>query len=215
MSQLNVVVAGFWTRELIITFPVKMNIAIGIAQGLRYMHEQCPRGPIVHGNLRACNILLGHNLQPQITGFGHAKWLQLEQSSSMSRNSCGHRHPSDSNSIELIKSDILAFGILLLRLFCSRSAPRDDKRFLTWARPLIAQRAYHILYDESEYDVHGLLIVTSTATRCINTRSKSRPCMSKVLSFLKGEICCAEQTFPSTESSPNMVSTPNSNLWEL
>lgn len=43
-----------------------MKIAIGIAQGLRYMHEQCPRGPIVHGDLRACNVLLGHNLEPQV-----------------------------------------------------------------------------------------------------------------------------------------------------
>ena len=57
---------GFWTKELEVPFPGKMDIAIGIAQGLRYMHEQCPRGPIVHGNLRPCNILLGHNLQPQV-----------------------------------------------------------------------------------------------------------------------------------------------------
>nr|GEU68463.1 probable receptor-like serine/threonine-protein kinase At5g57670 [Tanacetum cinerariifolium] len=197
-------IKGSWTKELKFTFPSKMNIAIGVAQGLRYMHEQCPRGPIVHGDLRACNILLGHNLQPQITGFGQAKWLQMDQSSPTPRNSCGHKHPSDPNSLELIKSDTLAFGILLLRLFSIRSAPRDDKSFLTWARPLLAQRAYHILYDETEYDdIHGLLVVTSVAARCISTRSKSRPCMSKVISFLKGEVCCAEQTFPSTESSPN------------
>ncbi|PWA67604.1 putative receptor-like serine/threonine-protein kinase [Artemisia annua] len=206
---------GSWTKELKIPFPSKMNIVIGVAQGLRYMHEQCPRGPIVHGDLRPCNIILGHNLQPQITSFGQAKWLQIDQSSPAPRNSCGHKHPSDPNSLELIKSDILAFGILLLRLFSIRSAPRDDKSFLTWARPLLAQRAYHILYDESEYDdVHGLLVVTSVAARCISTRSKSRPCMSKVLSFLKGEVCCAEQTFPSTESSPNIAS-PDSNLWKL
>ncbi|KAI3504757.1 hypothetical protein L1887_26459 [Cichorium endivia] len=172
---------GFWTIELEISFQDKMNIAIGIAQGLRYMHEQCPRGPIVHGDLRACNILICHNLEPQITGFGHAKWLQIEQSSDTLTN---------------------------------RSAPRHDQNFVKWARPLLAQRAYHILYDESEHDFHGLLIVTTAATRCISTRWKSRPCMSQVLSLLKGESSCAEQTFPSTESTPARTLSPDSNVWQ-
>ncbi|KAI3825595.1 hypothetical protein L1987_07087 [Smallanthus sonchifolius] len=213
-APLNIFLNGLWTRELQIPFENKMNIAIGIAQGLRYMHEQCAQGLIVHCNLRPSSVLLGNNLVPQITGFGHAKWLEFENLS-LTRNSCGYMHPSDSNSLALLKSDILAFGILLLRLFCHRSAPQDDEKFVTWARPLLEQRAYHILYDESEYDVHGLLVVTSVAARCISTRSNSRPCMSKVLSFLKGEVCCAEQTFPSTESSPNLASTPDLNDWEL
>ncbi|KAI3688871.1 hypothetical protein L2E82_46775 [Cichorium intybus] len=205
---------GFWTIELEISFHDKMNIAIGIAQGLRYMHEQCPRGPIVHGDLRACNILIGHNLEAQITGFGHAKWLQIEQSSDTLSNSCGHKHPSDPNLLEMMKLDVFAFGILLLRLFCNRSAPRHDQNFVKWARPLLEQRAYHILYDESEHDIHGLVIVTTAATRCISTRWKSRPCMSQVLSLLKGESSCAEQTFPSTESTPARALSPDSNVWQ-
>lgn len=48
------------------------------------------------------------------------------------------------------------------------------------ARPLLAQRAYHILYDESEHDFHGLLVVTTAAIRCISTRWNSSPCMSQV-----------------------------------
>ncbi|XP_076949664.1 receptor-like cytosolic serine/threonine-protein kinase RBK2 [Bidens hawaiensis] len=213
-ALLNRFLNGAWTKELEVTFQNKMNIAIGIAQGLRYMHEQCTRGIIVHCDLRPCNVLLGNNFVPQITGFGHAKWLPTDRLS-LTRNSCGHMHPSDPSSLTLIKYDVLAFGILLLRLFCKRSAPRDDKTFLPWARSLLAQRAYHILYDESEYDVHGLLVVTSVAERCISTRTTSRPCMSKVLSFLKGEVSCAEQTFPSTESSPNLASTPDFDMWEI
>ncbi|XP_035832619.1 probable receptor-like protein kinase At1g80640 [Helianthus annuus] len=212
-ALLNRFLNGSW-KELENLFENKMKIAIGIAQGLRYMHEQYPQGLVVHRDLRPCSVLLGNNLVPQITGFGHAKWLTLDKSS-LTRNSCGHMHPSDPSSLALIKSDILAFGILLLRLFCKRSAPRDDNSFVTWARCLLAQRAYHMLYDESEYDVHGLLVVTSVAARCISTRPNSRPCMSKVLSCLKGELSCAEQTFPSTESSPNLASTPDLNPWDL
>ncbi|KAI3717704.1 hypothetical protein L1987_69481 [Smallanthus sonchifolius] len=189
-APLNIFLNVLWTKKLKVPFENKMNIAIGIAQGLRYMHEQCPQGLIVHCNLRPSSVLLGNNsvpdnLVPQITGFGHAKWLEFEHLS-LTRNSCGYMHPSDPNSLELLKSDILAFGILLLRLFCHRSAPRDDEKFVTWARPLLEQRAYHILYDESEYDVHGLLVVTSVAARCMSTR---------YFHFLKGRFVALSKHF--------------------
>ncbi|KAL8226628.1 hypothetical protein R6Q57_016460 [Mikania cordata] len=78
-ALLNRFLYGFWTKELNIDFQKKMKIAIGIGQGLRYMHEQCPQGLIVHRDLRPCNVLLGNNFVPQITGFGHAIWLQFDQ----------------------------------------------------------------------------------------------------------------------------------------
>ncbi|XAR58408.1 Non-specific serine/threonine protein kinase [Bertholletia excelsa] len=66
-------------KHLRLTFQEKIKIAVGIGQGLRYMHEECPRGPVVHGDLRPCNIFLNYDLEPQITGFGQATWLQLKQ----------------------------------------------------------------------------------------------------------------------------------------
>lgn len=34
--------------------------------------------------------------------------------------------------MELVKCDVLSFGILLLRLFCRTSAPEDDKSLVEW-----------------------------------------------------------------------------------
>ncbi|XP_052176831.1 uncharacterized protein LOC127791080 [Diospyros lotus] len=51
-------------KRLKLTFPEKLKVAIGIARGVRYMHEECPRGPIVHGDLRPCNIFLNSDLEP-------------------------------------------------------------------------------------------------------------------------------------------------------
>ncbi|CAL5382257.1 unnamed protein product [Camellia sinensis] len=44
-----------WTK---MTFQEKIKIAIGIGEGVRYMHEECPRGPVVHDDLRARPLLL-------------------------------------------------------------------------------------------------------------------------------------------------------------
>lgn len=59
-------VIGLGGRELKLTFQDKLKISIGIAQGLRYMHEECPRGPIVHGKLLLSNIFIGDDLLPKV-----------------------------------------------------------------------------------------------------------------------------------------------------
>ncbi|XP_059625328.1 G-type lectin S-receptor-like serine/threonine-protein kinase At1g34300 [Cornus florida] len=172
---------GTWKEFL--TFQDKMKIATGTGKGVRYMHEECPRGPIVHGDLQPCNIFLTSDFKPLITGFGRAKWLQLgQQTSPISSNRGGsHKDPLDVESLTLVKSDILSFGILLLRLFCRKSAPKDGKKLIEWAQPLLRQRAYHELLDEdTEYlDMHGILKVVCAAIQCTKTRPVSRPCMSE------------------------------------
>lgn len=59
-------VIGLGGRELKLTFQDKLKISIGIAQGLRYMHEECPRGPIVHGKLLLSNVFIGDDLLPKV-----------------------------------------------------------------------------------------------------------------------------------------------------
>lgn len=42
-------------------------IAIGTAKGLRFLHEECRGGPIIHGDMRPSNILLTHDFVPMVT----------------------------------------------------------------------------------------------------------------------------------------------------
>ncbi|KAI8028263.1 Proline-rich receptor-like protein kinase PERK12 [Camellia lanceoleosa] len=205
-----------WTK---MTFQEKIRIAIGIGEGVRYMHEECPRGPVVHGDLRQCNIFLNFDLEPQITSFGNATWLHLKQGLPISSNRFWHTDPSDLESLALLKSDIIHFGILLLRLFCRRFAPQDGKIFVDWARPLLLQRAFHKLLDEDmeDLDVYGIFTVTCVAAQCINTKPISRSSLSsfimayyisfmhlQIISVLNGETSCAMQLSPSSEGSPNI-----------
>ncbi|GMP43809.1 hypothetical protein CsSME_00013025 [Camellia sinensis var. sinensis] len=93
-----------WTK---MTFQEKIKIAIGIGEGVRYM---------------PCNVFLNFDLEPQITGFGNATWLHLKQGLPISSNRFWHTDPSNLESLALLKSNIIHFGILLLRLFCIRSS---------------------------------------------------------------------------------------------
>ncbi|THG00745.1 hypothetical protein TEA_008336 [Camellia sinensis var. sinensis] len=107
-----------------------------------------------------------------IIGFSIATWLHLKQGLPISSNRFWHTDPSDLESLALLKSDIIHFGILLLRLFCRRSAPRDDKIFVDWARLLLLQRAFHKLLDEDmeNLDVYGIFRVMCVAAQCINSK---------------------------------------------
>ncbi|KDP21527.1 hypothetical protein JCGZ_21998 [Jatropha curcas] len=53
---------------------VRYKIALGTAEGLLYLHEGCQRR-IIHRDIKAANILLTEDFEPQICDFGLAKWL--------------------------------------------------------------------------------------------------------------------------------------------
>ncbi|KAK1275117.1 Receptor-like cytosolic serine/threonine-protein kinase RBK1 [Acorus gramineus] len=53
---------------------IRFKVALGIAEGLLYLHQGCHRR-IIHRDIKASNILLTEDYEPQISDFGLAKWL--------------------------------------------------------------------------------------------------------------------------------------------
>ncbi|KAL5859163.1 hypothetical protein ACOSQ4_000459 [Xanthoceras sorbifolium] len=201
-GTLDNVLCGMWENEFKLKFKDKLKIAIGIAQGLRYMHEECPRGPLVHGELQLSNIFLRHDLRPLISGFGQAKWLHLKRVPSVSNKRCQLEDTLNHEEMALVKSDVFSFGVVLIRLFCRRSTPQDDGSLIEWARPLMLQRKFHELLEEDLEisDMHGIYRVMAAATQCTMTTAMLRPCMSQVISILKGETFSAIEPSPSNSS---------------
>ncbi|PRQ48467.1 putative transferase, protein kinase RLK-Pelle-RLCK-IXb family [Rosa chinensis] len=76
----------------------RIRIAMEICSGLGFLHTAKPR-PIVHGRLSLSNILLDRNLTTKISGFGLSR-THNEQS---------------------IRSDIRAFGVLMMHLLTGRN----------------------------------------------------------------------------------------------
>jgi len=52
----------------------RVKIAVGVARGLAFLHEEI-RPPIIHRDIKASNILLDKDLTPKISDFGLARLL--------------------------------------------------------------------------------------------------------------------------------------------
>ena len=57
--------------NLELDWTTRLNIILGIARGLAYLHEEV-QPPIIHRDIKAPNILLDKNLNPKIADFGVA-----------------------------------------------------------------------------------------------------------------------------------------------
>ena len=61
-------------RPVVLDWPTRLQIAVGAAQGLCYMHHDCSSA-IVHRDVKSSNILLDSEFKPKIADFGLAKIL--------------------------------------------------------------------------------------------------------------------------------------------
>ncbi|KAK8939622.1 hypothetical protein KSP40_PGU015098 [Platanthera guangdongensis] len=52
----------------------RQKIAVGAARGLRYLHEECRVGCIIHRDVRPNNILITHDFDALVGDFGLARW---------------------------------------------------------------------------------------------------------------------------------------------
>ncbi|KAI3816537.1 hypothetical protein L1987_16238 [Smallanthus sonchifolius] len=59
-----------------LSWPVRLKIMRGTARGLAYLHEFSPK-KYVHGDLKPSNILLGLNMEPEISDFGLSRLANI------------------------------------------------------------------------------------------------------------------------------------------
>lgn len=171
-------------------------IAIGTAKGLRFLHEECRGGPIIHRDLRPSNILLTHDFVPMIGDFGLAKWkINDESIHTRVLGTLGYLAPEYAeNGIVSVRTDVYAFGIVLLQLISGRMVI-DEKQgqhqsLLQWAEPLLERLALHELIDpriEDSFDTYELYHMVKAAYLCVRSKAEMRPSMGEVVRLLEGD----------------------------
>lgn len=177
----------------------RQKIAVGAARGLRYLHEECRVGCIVHRDMRPNNILITHDFEPLVGDFGLARWQPDGDQGVETRviGTFGYLAPEYAQSGQITeKADVYSFGVVLVELVTGRKAidinrPKGQQCLTEWVRPLLEDYAIEELIDPclgdhySEQEVYCML---HAASLCIRRDPHARPRMSQVLRMLEGDI---------------------------
>ncbi|XP_030486228.2 receptor-like cytosolic serine/threonine-protein kinase RBK2 isoform X1 [Cannabis sativa] len=176
---------------------IRYKIAVGTARGLLYLHQSCQRR-IIHRDIKATNILLSEDFEAQICDFGLAKWLPEQwthHTVSKFEGTFGYLAPEYLlHGIVDEKTDVFAYGVLLLELVTGRRAlDYSNQSLVLWAKPLLKKSESRELIDPSlgdDYNSRQVNLVLLAATLCIQPSSIRRPTMSQVLELLHGDFSC-------------------------
>ncbi|XP_015893356.3 protein kinase STUNTED isoform X1 [Ziziphus jujuba] len=180
------------------TWEVRFNIAVGIAEALNYLHKECPQS-VIHRDIKSSNILLSNELEAKLSDFGLAIWA-LTNSSFLTQGNVvgtfGYLAPEYFMYGKVSdKIDVYAFGVVLLELLSGRGPISSDtskgqESLVMWAKPIIERGDLKDILDpdlDGKYDEVQMQRMALAATLCITQAARLRPNMSEVLKLLKGD----------------------------
>ncbi|KAL9458864.1 hypothetical protein AB3S75_007696 [Citrus x aurantiifolia] len=178
---------------------LRTEIAMGIARGLLYLHEECCT-QIIHCDIKPQNILLDDHYNARISYFGLAKLLTLDQSHTNTaiRGTKGYVAPEWFRNMPItVKVDVYSYGVLLLEIICLRRSidnkiNKVDKAILTdWAYDCYQERTLGALVENDLEAIDDMTVLhrfVMVAIWCIQEDPSHRPTMRRVTQVLDGVV---------------------------
>jgi serine/threonine protein kinase len=195
----NGTLANFLFTPLKPNWNERVNIALGIARGLVYLHEGCCT-QIIHCDIKPQNILLDDQYNARISDFGLAKLLLINQSHTETgiRGTKGYVAPDWFRSAPITtKVDTYSFGVMLLEIICCRK--NVEKEFIAEEKGILTDWAYdcyktkrlgNLLENDNEVgnDKMSLEKLVMIVIWCVQEDPSLRPTMKEVLLMLEGVV---------------------------
>ncbi|KAH0783176.1 hypothetical protein KY290_002774 [Solanum tuberosum] len=167
----------------------RLNIAIGAARGLQYLHDLVSP-PIIHRDIKSNNILLDGNLNAKVADFGLSRFLgEKGHITTQVKGTMGYMDPEYYMTNQFTeKSDVFSFGVVLLEIVTGK-VPIDKGRYI------VKEVKDAMDMTKDLYNLHEILdpAVRSGATprsleefvvlalKCVEERGVNRPKMSEVV----------------------------------
>ncbi|KAI9089075.1 hypothetical protein K1719_029354 [Acacia pycnantha] len=177
-SLFNLIHGSKSTRAKPLHWTSCLKIAEDVAHGVAYIHQA---SRLIHGNLKSTNVLLGVDFEACVTDYGLA--LLADFSSTEDPDAAAYTAPETRNSSRRAtpKSDVYAFGVLLLELLTGKHPSQHP--FLA---PADMQHWVRAMRDDDSADEHnGLGMLTEVASICSATSPEQRPAMWQVLKMIQ------------------------------
>ncbi|KAL8131812.1 leucine-rich repeat receptor-like serine/threonine-protein kinase RGI4 [Apium graveolens] len=181
----------------------RYDIVLGIAHALAYLHHDCVPA-ILHGDVKAMNVLLGTRLEPYLADFGLAKVVNNSSNDDFSKQShkpylagsYGYMAPEHGSMQRITeKSDVYSYGVVLLEVLTGRH-PLDPTfpkgaHLVQFVREHLQSKLDPSnildpkLRGRSDPQMHEMLQTLAVSFLCVSARASDRPIMKDVVAMLK------------------------------
>ncbi|KAG9023106.1 hypothetical protein FRB95_013556 [Tulasnella sp. JGI-2019a] len=157
----------------------------GIASGLAYLHTQ----NIVHGDLKALNVLLTEELMPRICDSGLSKFKDGHNATSCTMQGAGSWRWMSSEVMDggskTFESDIYAFGMTIVEIL-SGFVPLPDLFHVPFIRAII--KGQRPPYEPASRLGQDFTRLWTIASACWVSDPSRRPTADRIVDFIEGAV---------------------------
>ncbi|KAJ7000536.1 LEAF RUST 10 DISEASE-RESISTANCE LOCUS RECEPTOR-LIKE PROTEIN KINASE-like 1.3 [Populus alba x Populus x berolinensis] len=187
---------GRQSNSGLLTWPVRLSIAIETASALAYLHAS----DVIHRDVKTNNILLDNDFHVKVADFGLSRLFPTDVThvSTAPQGTPGYLDPEYHQCYHLTnKSDVYSYGVVLIELISALEAVditrhRHDINLSNMAVNKIQNHALNELVDpflgfDKDFVVREMVSsVAELAFVCLQHEREMRPTMEEVLEVLRG-----------------------------
>ncbi|KAE8661991.1 putative receptor-like protein kinase [Hibiscus syriacus] len=189
-------------NKKVLPWQTRMAIAYQLAQAIEFLHEKCSL-QIIHGDIKASNILLDEHFNCKLCDFGSAKMgfsstVMPPSCSGMKQVMIGSPGYTDPHYLRTgfasKKNDVYSLGVIILELVTGMEAFCPEKgQLLTsiLAPKLVAAGEVAALVDPrlgGELELEEANAMVSIAARCLHQSPTVRPSAPQITQLMKEKI---------------------------
>nr|XP_017239508.1 PREDICTED: L-type lectin-domain containing receptor kinase S.6-like [Daucus carota subsp. sativus] len=179
----------------LLTWERRLNIILGVASALVYLHEDCER-LIIHRDVKTCNIMLDADLNAKLGDFGLAEVYEHScrtRDATLPAGTMGYLAPEYVYSgVPTVKTDVYSFGVVVLEVVSGRRPVDDNGVVLAdwvwdlWEKGTVGEAVDHKLIGRyNKVEMERVLVV---GLSCVHPNSKKRPTVKEAARMMKGEM---------------------------